>query len=76
MLVLVPVEHPVDFQPLFIELFSIPLDVSDENSILKLGHFVIRPQERQVCEVDDVEVRLPEAVLAFGPLMPDEADEG
>ena len=73
-LILISVEHPVDLEPFVVKLLSIPLDISYQYGILKLGHLLICPKEGQVRKVDNIKVRLPEACLTFGPLMPDETD--
>lgn len=74
--ILILVEHKVNFFPLFLKLCSIALDVLLQNSVLELIDFLITPQKRQVCEVNDVQVWLPETGLALGLLVPQVNNEG
>ena len=74
-IVIVPVEHPVDFEPLFIKLFTVPLNICDQDCVLKLIQLLIIPQEWHICEIYNVQVWLPEACFSFGFLVPEEDDQ-
>lgn len=68
--ILVLVEGPVDLVPLLLKLYPVCRDALLEYSVLELFDLGIRPQERQVCEVDNVKEGFPKAGLTLRLLVP------
>ena len=52
-------QHKVNFLPLLFKLSPVALYVLLQNGVLEFVDFLITPQKGQVCEIDDIQVRLP-----------------
>ena len=66
------VEHLVDLLPLLICIDAIPSNSLNKHSILEKIELIITPQERQVSEIDYVQIGLPKAIFALASFVPDE----
>ena len=69
-------QHEVNFLPLLFKLSPVALYVLLQNGVLEFVDFLITPQKGQVCEIYDVQVRLPETSLALSLLVPQVNNKG